>query len=64
MLRSRHKDRREMSMRSLSYFIDVLAIIAFMLILQARNNAETVASDLKKQEEQLNEYIEQIEVVQ
>ena len=51
-------------MRSLSYFIDVLAIIAFMLILQARNNAETVASDLKKQEEQLNEYIEQIEVVQ
>ena len=53
-----------MSMRSLSYFIDVLAIIAFMLILQTRNNAETVASDLKKQEEQLNEYIEQIEVVQ
>ncbi len=64
MLSVFRKDRSDNSMRSLTYFVDVLAIIAFMYILQAKNNAAVTESVLQSKDLQLAQFEEQLEAIQ
>jgi len=64
MLSVFRKDRSDNSMRSLAYFVDVLAIIAFMYILQAKNNAAVTESVLQSKDLQLAQFEEQLEAIQ
>ena len=50
-------------MRSLSYFIDVLAIIAFMYILQAQEQAESTEVIIREKEGQIAGYAKEIDII-
>ncbi len=57
------KERKDSSMRSLSYFIDVLAIIAFMYILQAQDQAESTEVIISEKEAQIAGYAKEIDFI-
>ena len=63
MARMLRKERKDSSMRSLSYFIDVLAIIAFMYILQAQDQAESTEVIISEKEAQIAGYAKEIDII-
>ena len=63
MARMLRKERKDSTMRSLSYFIDVLAIIAFMYILQAQDQAESTEVIISEKEAQIAGYAKEIDII-